>query len=488
MDRVYGSALLTIVAAEGEDAHAGLRGVRREHILVADRSEGVPRRIVQASAEVRADMSIIAPFVSQQDLGLSAWNSRAWCFQEKLLSRRLLIFAGQEVIWHCPGMVCREDMTVEESGYTHPPLDWLALKPQYLGVDVDQYWIDGSIDTTRYGTTRLVRSGTFNEYAKMLEQYTSRTLSYTSDVLNALAGLLHIFQLCFQSRLTYGLPMVLLDVAILWRPAQRLKRRPRSADGQVFPTWSWAGWIGRVAYDKPLAVKRDALGQLVQLSQEHNEDEVREEGVRPLLRWHTFNVKTSAIEPLNGTGRGIPLDSSSFPREWEARPYIAPEQSSSRIYRTPSLSDLDIKDRLDMGEHHLIFWTSCANSFQLGNAVIQESDKIWTSSANRSSDPQNEVLRFSIVDQSFHWVGTVLLDGDGPDWIHRDKHEFILLSEAQYFGLDDELHDVGEYPNYLVMLVERESASKIATRLGLGRIRKTAWMLADPELRLVCLG
>lgn len=182
-------------------------------------------------------------------------------------------------------------MTAEESGYNHPPLDWLALKPQYLGVDVDQYWVDGSIDRTRYGTTRLVRSGTFNEYTKMVEQYTGRTLSYTSDLLNAPAGLLHIFQLCFQSEFIYGLPIVLLDVAILWRPAQRLKRRPRSAALQVFPSWSWTGWIGQVAYNKPVNTKRNALGELVQLSQAHSEEDVREEGIRPLLRWHTFNMK-----------------------------------------------------------------------------------------------------------------------------------------------------------------------------------------------------
>lgn len=51
MDRVYGSALVTFVAAEGADAHAGLRGVRREQVLVADRSEGIPRRVSQPSAE-----------------------------------------------------------------------------------------------------------------------------------------------------------------------------------------------------------------------------------------------------------------------------------------------------------------------------------------------------------------------------------------------------------------------------------------------------
>jgi hypothetical protein len=46
-------------------------------------------------------------------------------------------------------------------------------------------------------TTHLVRSETFKQYAKLIEEYTHRRLTNDSDVLNALEDLLHIFRQCF---------------------------------------------------------------------------------------------------------------------------------------------------------------------------------------------------------------------------------------------------------------------------------------------------
>jgi hypothetical protein len=67
------------------------------------------------------------------------------------------------------------------------------------------------------------------------------------------------------------------------------------------------------------------------------------------------------------------------------------------------------------------------------------------------------------------------------------KHEFIAMSEAQYFGLDIERRDVGNFPNYLVMLVERDRSTGVHRRLGLGQVRKTAWVMAEPVLNIVAL-
>lgn len=81
-------------------------------------------------------------------------------------------------------------MLVKDSGYGEPLQGWLALRPEHLGVNVAEHWKDGSFEMTSHGETRLVRSGAFHEYAKMLEQYTHRKLTYDYDMLNALGGLL----------------------------------------------------------------------------------------------------------------------------------------------------------------------------------------------------------------------------------------------------------------------------------------------------------
>lgn len=72
--------------------------------------------------------------------------------------------------------------------------------------------------------------------------------------------------------------------------------------------------------------------------------------------------------------------------------------------------------------------------------------------------------------------------------VMKDSMNFFLLSEAQYFVLDGEKHDMGEFPNYSIMLVEHDTETGVSTRLGLGTVKKTAWMMADPVLKTVIFG
>jgi hypothetical protein len=329
MDRVYGSAVLTIVAAQGADANVGLRGIQRK--WYPSENTSLPRKIAQESVEIKDGTHIIAPFPCTQDLTKTIWNSRAWTFQEKLLSKRFLIFSGDEVVWHCRQMICREDMHNGDCGYNTDPLEWLSLKPQYFGVDIDRHWVDGSLKIDRHGRTRVVRSGTFAEYAKAVESYTSRQATYNSDAIRAMEGLLHIFQRSFKSEFICGLPESLLDIALLWRATRQLKRR------EGFPSWSWAGWEGQVTYNKPMAVERDNAGNV----RSAKKKESGEEGIQPLLRWHIYDDSQREVKRVGDRGWGVPLK-QGVPLEWEATPYYAGHQSDHKIFDRPILiSDLE---------------------------------------------------------------------------------------------------------------------------------------------------
>ncbi|KAJ5729761.1 HET-domain-containing protein [Penicillium malachiteum] len=479
MDRVYGSALLTIVAAQGNNANSGPRGVQRNEFCTQNPS--LLREIIQNSAEIKDGAHIIAPFDSTQHLSWTTWNSRAWTFQEKLMSKRLLVFAGDETVWYCRRMTCREDMRTEDSGCVTEPLESLSLKSQYFGIDIDKNWVDGSLEVDRHGRTRVVRSGTFAAYEKAIESYTSRQSTYKSDVIRALHGLLHVFQLSFKSEFIAGLPNCILDVALLWRPTQRLKR----CEG--FPSWSWAGWEGQVTYNKPMKIERDDAGRL----KSAKKAEFGEEGIQSSLRWHIYSESCSQLHRVNGHGWGIPL-LGDLPLEWEASPYFASHQNGHTKLNQPlNLSDLTSSQLRYFSKSevpHLVFVTSCVDTFQLGDSIRQRSDLERLNSNVPSTLTGHRALRFSITDSEMQWIGSVLLDGEGPEWIYRGQHAFILISEAQYFGLDQEKLDVGEFPNYSIMLVEHNSETGVSTRLGLGRVKKTAWMMANPVLKTIVLG
>jgi hypothetical protein len=92
---------------------------------------------------------------------------------------------------------------------------------------------------------------------------------------------------------------------------EALERRPMSEVN--IPSWSWAGWKGKVRYDEPFRVE-DSHGLL-----EIVEEQLGQEHFRPLLRWYVYNA--GQLKPLNGNALGVPLaESESLPVEWDQSP------------------------------------------------------------------------------------------------------------------------------------------------------------------------
>ena len=454
MDRVYGNALVTIIAADSSHANMGLHGVRQS-----------TRELQHLTENITDDTKIMLPLQNPQKLATSPWNARAWTMQERFLSRRLLIFIEGQMIWRCRKAVNYEDMPGEEKGLPSEDMTWFTIKPQYLGINVRRGYVDGSLIRTPDGRTEIVRSGTFTEYSQLIREYTHRQMTQPGDILRALAGLLHIFELSFKSVIFQGLPQTLLDAAILWRPTKTLQRRIVS-DEKV-PSWSWAGWIGRVEFEQTYSDDLDEKGFLTRKSQVT----AGPERFRPLLRWYTYNAQERKLLPINGHGLGIPWQGNveeTLPEEWEKTPFFV-STTPIRLYEMP----VETRNLLD--KHHLIFRTSCTSHLILGDQIL--------------GNPRS----YRLVDSNYKNVGSITLTGSGPEWIDESRHEFLVLSEAQYFGHGPERGRApedysGEYPLYNIMLVEWDQEWRITTRLGVGRVFKTAWIAAHPAAKVVVLG
>ena len=51
----------------------------------------------------------------------------------------------------------------------------------------------------------------------------------------------------FRSDLLFGIPRAELDSQILWQPHGSMTRRCDPQTGlPICPSWSWAGWVGKV--------------------------------------------------------------------------------------------------------------------------------------------------------------------------------------------------------------------------------------------------
>lgn len=201
MDEIYSQAQLTIIAAAGGNPNYGLPGVQSRS------------RIPQHHVTI-GNISFVQVKLPHLDVDLSPWASRAWTYQEGLLSKRKLIFTDHGVFYACQHMQAAEYIT------TSITIGVLATGPFSIMFGLDS------------GLT----------YDRIIENYTSRTLTYDSDALNACLGILKAHRVTHIWGIKIGYTPyakdILLSLCFIFnRPGRRR---------QIFPSWSWTGGTGSV--------------------------------------------------------------------------------------------------------------------------------------------------------------------------------------------------------------------------------------------------
>lgn len=242
MADIYLSAFMTIVAAAGDGPERGLPGVaesprkgeQREVVVVPPSPENQGLSVVNC---LKTYPSSYGEYYTngQESIDISKWSHRAWTLQELALSHRSLIFTDEQVFWAChQGYFC-EESHFEVPGFRvehfNTSVHWLI--PQGLGSPGRDTW---------------------NQYARLVNDYTRRDITYDGDVFNAFDAIRQMFERRIGTEFLWGLPCPLFELGLMWDTEHGVKRREAlstlpmtSLQKQVpFPTWSWMGWKGQV--------------------------------------------------------------------------------------------------------------------------------------------------------------------------------------------------------------------------------------------------
>jgi hypothetical protein len=216
MHYIYAAASLTIIAAGGSDANAGLPGL----------GQGT-RNIQPLRASVDGvELVEIDPPLSLES---TVWGSRGWTYQEYQFSIRALIFVNERVYFQCI-----------HGCYGETRLTWPFRGPPKIN----------SVDS------RLSSLEEFEKYLQHVQEYSKRVLTYEEDVLNAFSAILEDYATRNNTGLCWGLPQDRFSLALMWvnnieSPNRVIPIRRRSQGPNhihPFPSWSWAGWVGSIHY------------------------------------------------------------------------------------------------------------------------------------------------------------------------------------------------------------------------------------------------
>ena len=230
MDYIYSQALVTIVASASTSAMSALPGVRphTRPPLHSHETEGI--RLVRHSTSLTGHLSN------------STYETRAWTFQERLLSKRCVIITESEVFLSCPTMILSESQgNVPHEFERYHPLRRLHAP------------------NASYGDMERVKFGSMLSYRDLVIAYTKKQLTYDTDILRAFGGISSFLESKMTAgRMIYALPTQNLALALTWIPIGPTDRRTHctglAAAAQVpLPSWTWAGWTGRKVWPPPLS-------------------------------------------------------------------------------------------------------------------------------------------------------------------------------------------------------------------------------------------
>jgi hypothetical protein len=470
MGVIYYEAILMTQACCGKDASYGLPGVQKNS-----------RRVYQVYEQVGDIVLGNKMPESKSDDYDSVWGTRAWTLQEKVLSRRMIRISDEAVSWWCWHAGCSEDENCRHENYP-------------VG-EPDRNWIFFSVPDTR-GEIGIKEYSAFDTYNSSVSDYTRRNLSYQSDALNAVSGILHHLRSHFLGEFVHGLPDVEFERALMWYPVGICSRRLDQHTGKpIFSSWSWLGWVGHAAY--PWILERTFPVSTVGLplrwegsSADENEvwfttEQYRMANQAPAKERHRSSVDPWCVKE-QGTDTVLLESTVRAPRAFS---YLRPHAIDLRL-RT-------LCAKMILGNHIRARKTNFNYSYKLFQQDVLSKDGklagcIYTpdpqtmeddyranfqgqkefiiiSRASIQSDPRFDVPIHTTHDE---WLP--------QSWVDQIESDSPLFSSSKELGIFDMEEYFDGNPWCLFNVIMIEWVGKIANRISVGRIHVKAFLDAGP--------
>lgn len=186
-------------------------------------------------------------YVHEIDAATDPTESRAWCLQESLLSRRCLVYSSLHLYWAC------QELTYADQNVR------LAVNPDYLPDNVHHFVqnLPAVFRTPRQGDNLLVGDWAqlWAFWRNIVSEYSSRQISFLTDRLPAISAVAKKVQGVSGDEFYAGIWKSNIAHEFLWMKARKenllssqvspVQPRPHV---YIAPTWSWLSCLGRVAY------------------------------------------------------------------------------------------------------------------------------------------------------------------------------------------------------------------------------------------------
>lgn len=240
MDRIYGSSYVTLVAWTASCSNSPLPGVGSTKlqpqvmIRVIDSPSGQVRTPILLENRVTSDLEHLAQYEN-----ISHYDTRAWTLQERLLSKRCLLFHHRETLlcFQSHGNVSRVPITFGVNSLYGVGRDLFGFT-QIIGDDPDnlEAFAREAVGLTGSHAPHLA------SYSRLIESYSRLSLTNPTDRVTAVTGILDFLKPLVGDTVQ-GMPISHLPLSLAWTQLRHVGDNTRNIH---FPSWTWAGWNAEV--------------------------------------------------------------------------------------------------------------------------------------------------------------------------------------------------------------------------------------------------
>ncbi|KAI0543758.1 heterokaryon incompatibility protein-domain-containing protein [Xylaria curta] len=393
-------------------------------------------------------------------------GERGLTYQEREMSNRALIFGEDQVHWSCQCADWSEDL-LPGKRIIDKPVNFIAA-----------------------GIPELT------QLSSMIKEYNERILTYDSDGLNAISGMLEAIRPAFEGGFLFGLPIMFFDLALCWEIdwENRLRRRVRRGPPvqlSELPSWSWVGWQGKVY----CCQYESGLWRANFLS--------RRTTTYPIVRWYASETPRESVKyPIRPSWfekRSKMLDyNQPVPRGWNRYEYDAEKHEVTQDWDT-------IGPPEGLGQYVFehenlpgaLFWHPIPVSEFNSNAdviipptlkyISGKTTRTWLEAYREKPEQPYDDYEIVLRDRLGRKMGVLSLhscdDVQGfnsyqPGEAGRGTMvEIVAICRQKTRDLDEYLYSrnkvYGEHEVYVILWVEWSNG--VAYRKAVGRVEKNDW-------------
>ena len=365
-------------------------------VVVDERRLGV-RRLLENAVNVTPYLHYY--WSPRDSISNQPLSNRAWTFQEYTMAPRMIHFTRDQIIWHCTTCLASEDNQYNMSDNELPETP-IEKARKHKEAQSQQ----GKKEERRPFTLKKIG------WYDIVETYTSRSITYTADILPALSAIAQQVQgftpLTYCAGLWKGNQNTFC-YNLIWETEKRHADPVRAYNGS--PSWSWSSIRGKISFPFWQGSFRIAqphnpqiLGISVSLSSEKSPFGRVEQGIIDLIGWHHVYTGTATFASFHTSRRGRRFEKNDN-RERRSRDH------NQYLNPIPNLSALDISEIEER------YWDEkqLAEAYGVGELDIPEEEPEW--------EQANHIILFISEYRNF----------SDPDEDDEDTTQFFLILKRQ---------------------------------------------------------